>query len=165
MDFQTVWEQAVAFHGCECPALAIGARATAYVIETLGLTQESARQVVCTAESFSCAIDAIQGVLGCTIGNGRLRVLSNRKLAFRFCDGATGRSLYLSLRTWQQARPGLTTKLLEMPMKDLFVIESLNEVPSKAPNCVLSSACPIRNPEQPEKQRRTAYPRGYDRDW
>lgn len=165
MDFQTIWEQAARFHGCECPALAIGARATAYVIETLELTHESAHRVVCTAESFSCAIDAVQAVLGCTIGNGRLRVLSNRKLAFRFCDGGTDRSLYLTLRTRQQARPGLTAELLEMPIDELFVIEALNEVPTKAPNCILSSACPIRNPDQPNRAQRTAYPRGYDRDW
>ena len=145
MELEKAWARAVAFHGCPCPALAIGARATAYIMEQFGL-EEGPCDVVCTAESFSCAIDAIQSVLGCTIGNGKLRVQSRRRMAFRFCDPRTDRSIHLALRPWLRDRPGLTEKLLAMPLEKLFQVTEGNEVPEKAPNCILSSACMIRNP-------------------
>ena len=37
MGLQEAWREAVAFHGCRCPALAIGTRATAYIMEQFGL--------------------------------------------------------------------------------------------------------------------------------
>lgn len=168
MELQKAWEQAVAFHGCACPALAIGARATAYIMEQFGLEQGPC-DVVCTAESFSCAIDAIQSVLGCTIGNGKLRVQSKRRMAFRFCDLRTDRSIYLALRPWLRDRPGLTEKLLSMPIEKLFQMTESNEVPEKAPNCILSSACEIRNPRveiQPVNlPEDDLYAQDGDRDW
>lgn len=169
MGLQEAWEQAVAFHGCQCPALAIGARATAYIMEQFQLDETGPYEVVCTAESFSCAIDAIQAVLGCTIGNGKLRVQSKRRMAFRFCDLRTDRSIYLALRPWLRDRPGLTEKLLTMPIEKLFQMTESNEVPEKAPNCILSSACQIRNP-RPETRpvnlpEDDLYSMEGDRDW
>ena len=35
MELQNAWNRAVAFHGCKCPALAIGTRATVFVMEQL----------------------------------------------------------------------------------------------------------------------------------
>lgn len=172
MNLQDVWTRAVQFHGCDCPALAIGARATAYVMERFELASEGPYDVVCTAETFSCGIDAIQAVLGCTIGNGKLRVKSKRKMAFRFCDKRTNRSIYLALRVWLQDRAGLSEKILRMPIDKLFLITTCEEVPEKAPNCILYSACAVRNPKPPVQDRlQSAAPRddlyrnGFDRDW
>ena len=169
MDFAQAWELATAFHGCGCPALAVGARATVYVMEQFGLGPEGPYDVVCTAESFSCAVDAIQAILGCTIGNGKLRVQSKRRMAFRFCNTRSDRSIYLALRPWLRDRPNLTDKLLAMPIEKLFYITVIDEIPEKAPNCILSSACPIRNP-QPESRivdppRDDLYDEEFDRDW
>ena len=125
--------------------------------------------MVCTAESFSCAVDAIQAVLGCTIGNGKLRVQSKRRMAFRFCDTRTDRSIYLALRPWLRDRPGLTEKLLHMPLEKLFQVTFGNEVPEKAPNCILSSACAVRNPRPPQcppdMPSDSLYAADGDRDW
>ena len=169
MGLQEAWMQAVTFHGCQCPALAIGARATAYIMEQFALPPVGPYDVVCTAESFSCAVDAIQAVLGCTIGNGKLRVQSKRRMAFRFCDTRTDRSIYLALRPWLRDRPGLTEKLLHMPLEKLFQVTFGNEVPEKAPNCILSSACEVRNPRPgqvaQEPLNDDLYAAEGDRDW
>ena len=169
MELEQAWDLAAAFHGCRCPALAVGTRATVYVMEQFGLGPEGPYDVVCTAESFSCAVDAIQAILGCTIGNGKLRVQSRRRMAFRFCNTRSSRSIYLSLRPWLRDRPNLTDKLLAMPVEKLFTITVADETPEKAPNCILSSACPIRSPrpesrtaEQPQDD---LYDEGFDRDW
>ena len=34
----------------------------------------------------------------------------------------------------------------KMPLEKLFQVTEGNEVPEKAPNCILSSACMVRNP-------------------
>ncbi|MCI8525949.1 MAG: hypothetical protein HFF17_08520 [Oscillospiraceae bacterium] len=169
MTFQEAWDKAQAFHGCACPALAIGTRATAYILEQFELCGNGPYPVVCTAESFSCAIDAVQSLLGCTIGNGRLRVRSKGRMAFRFCDTRTDRSIYLALRPWLRARPGLTEKLLEMPLERLFLVARGDEAPEPSPNCILSSACPIRAPHPvlrvPDPPCDDLYIRDFDRDW
>ena len=169
MILQNAWNKAVAFHGCKCPALAIGTRATVYVMEQFELASTGPYSVVCTAESFSCAIDAIQSILDCTIGNGRLRVQSKRRMAFRFCDTRTDHSIYLALKPWLRDRPGLTEKLLSMPIEKLFQVKIDNEIPEPPPNCILSSACRIRNP-RPELRPVDLPPDGFydgsgDRDW
>lgn len=169
MDLKNAWNQAVAFHGCPCPALAIGVRATAYVMEQFHLAAEGPYEVVCTAESFSCAVDAVQAVLGCTIGNGKLRVQSKRRMAFRFCDLHTDRSIYLALRPWLRDHPGLTEKILAMPLEKLFQVTESNESPQHAPACILSSACELRNPRpesrMPSPPRDGLYALEGDRDW
>lgn len=167
MCMELAWEMAVGFHGVECPALAIGTRATAYIMEYFNLPATGPYDIVCTAESFTCAIDAVQAVLGCTIGNGKLRVQSKRRMAFRFCNTRTNKNVYLSLRPWLRDAPGLTQKLLDMPIEKLFQISVGNEAPESPPNCILSSACPVRNPkwEPPEMPTDGLYISSFDRDW
>lgn len=167
MTLQEAWDKAKAFHGCACPALAIGTRATVYICQQFGLQGHWPYPVVCTAESFSCAIDAVQSVLGCTIGNGKLRVQSRRRMAFRFCNTETDRSIYLALRPWLRARPGLTEKILEMPLERLFLVARGDEAPEPSPNCILSSACPLRapHPRIPDTPCDDLYIRDFDRDW
>ena len=169
MDFKNAWNQAVAFHGCPCPALAICARATAYIMEQFQLEPEGPYEVVCTAESFSCAVDAVQAVLGRTIGNGKLRVQSKRRMAFRFCDLRTDRSIYLALRPWLRDHSGLTEKILAMPLEKLFQVTESNESPQHAPACILSSACELRNPRpesrMPNPPKDGLYDLEGDRDW
>lgn len=46
MGLQDAWKTAVAFHGCQCPALAIGTRATVYVMEQFSL-EDSGRTRLC----------------------------------------------------------------------------------------------------------------------
>ena len=63
-----LWEKAVAFHGHACGGLTIGYRAALYAIELLDLTFSKDEQVVCISENDTCSVDAIQVILGCSIG-------------------------------------------------------------------------------------------------
>lgn len=65
---QKLWEKAAAFHGHVCPGLTIGYRAALYAIDLLELTFSEDEQVVCITENDACGVDAIQAVLGCSIG-------------------------------------------------------------------------------------------------
>lgn len=112
---KTVWEKCVAFHGHECGGLTIGYKAALYAIELLKLDLVDSQydicisddeQIVCIAENDACGIDAIQVILGCSIGKGNLLFHLRGKQAFSFYNRDTGESVRLVLRK----KPGNMTR-------------------------------------------------------
>lgn len=103
----TIWEKCAAFHGHECGGLTIGYKAALYAIKLLELaTGEEEKQccisddeqVVCIAENDACGIDAIQVILGCSVGKGNLLFHMRGKQAFSFYNRKTGKSVRLVLK-------------------------------------------------------------------
>lgn len=92
------WERCVAFHGHECGGLTIGYKASLYAMELLNLTFSRDEQMVCIAENDACGVDAIQVMLGCSVGKGNLLFHMRGKQAFSFYNRTTGRSVRLVLR-------------------------------------------------------------------
>ena len=92
------WETCVAFHGHECGGLTIGYKASLYAIELLQLDFSADEQVVCIAENDACGVDAIQVMLGCSIGKGNLLFHMRGKSAYSFYSRKTGRSVRLVLK-------------------------------------------------------------------
>lgn len=90
------WDRAVAFHGHECPGLAIGFKAVEGVIAEFGLDASQLpaidEELVCITENDACCVDAIQSLLGCTFGKANLIPRLRGKMAFSFyvrdADGA-----------------------------------------------------------------------------
>ena len=93
-----LWEKCVAFHGHSCGGLRIGYAAAEYAGRLLGVSFSSNEGLVCISENDACGVDAIQVVLGCSIGKGNLLFHMTGKQAFSFYDRATGRSLRLVLK-------------------------------------------------------------------
>ena len=92
------WQDCVAFHGHECGGLTIGYRASLYAIELLNLEFSVDEQIVCIAENDACGIDAIQVMLGCSIGKGNLLFHMRGKSAYSFYNRNTGKSVRLVLK-------------------------------------------------------------------
>ena len=92
------WENCVAFHGHSCGGLCIGYKVSLYAMEILGLDHSADEEVVCVAENDACGIDAIQVMLGCSVGKGNLLFRLRGKQAFSFFDRRTGRSVRLVLK-------------------------------------------------------------------
>ena len=92
------WQDCVAFHGHECGGLTIGYKASLYAAELLRLEFSDDEQVVCVAENDACGIDAIQVMLGCSIGKGNLLFHMRGKQAFSFYNRKTGASVRLVLK-------------------------------------------------------------------
>lgn len=67
-----LWEKCVAFHGHECGGLTIGYKAALYAAELLELSFSEDEKVVCISENDACGVDAIQVILGCSVGKGNL---------------------------------------------------------------------------------------------
>ena len=96
----------VAFHGHECGGLTIGYKASLYAADLLELEFSEDEQVVCIAENDACGIDAIQVMLGCSIGKGNLLFRMRGKSAYSFYNRKTGKAVRLVLKP----RPEKITK-------------------------------------------------------
>ena len=94
----TEFERCVQFHGHVCGGLMIGYKAALYARKLLELDRSEDEEIVCIAENDACGIDAIQVMLGCTVGKGNLLFHIRGKQAFSFYNRGTGRSVRLVLR-------------------------------------------------------------------
>lgn len=94
-----LWEKCVAFHGHACGGLTIGYKAALYAIELLQLRFSEDEQIVCIAENDACGVDAIQVILGCSVGKGNLLFHIRGKQAFSFYNRTTGQSVRLVLKS------------------------------------------------------------------
>ena len=94
----TTWQDCVAFHGHECGGLTIGYKASLYAIELLNLEFSEDEQVVCVTENDACGVDAVQVMLGCSIGKGNLLFHMRGKQAFSFYNRKNGKSVRLVLK-------------------------------------------------------------------
>ena len=98
MNDQELWDKCVEFHGHECGGLTIGYKAALYARELLGLTFSKDEETVCIAENDACGVDAIQVILGCSVGKGNLLFHMTGKQAWSFYDRASGRAVRLVLK-------------------------------------------------------------------
>lgn len=94
----TDWETCVAFHGHACGGLTIGYKAAQYAEQLLDLCFSDNEQTVCISENDACGVDAIQALLGCSIGKGNLLFHITGKQVFSFYNRATGQSVRLVLK-------------------------------------------------------------------
>ena len=99
------WNDCVAFHGHECGGLTIGYKASLYAIDLLKLEFSDDEQVVCITENDACGVDAVQVMLGCSVGKGNLLFHMRGKQAFSFYNRKTGKSVRLVLKP---KRSGMT---------------------------------------------------------
>lgn len=128
------WNDCVAFHGHECGGLTIGYKASLYAIDLLKLEFSADEQVVCIAENDACGIDAIQVMLGCSLGKGNLLFHMRGKSAYSFYNRKTGESVRLVLKP----RPGMSkaesfSYYQACDPKDMFDVKAATiQLPEKA---------------------------------
>ena len=129
------WNDCVAFHGHECGGLTIGYKASLYAIELLKLEFSADEQVVCISENDACGVDAIQVMLGCSLGKGNLLFHMRGKSAYSFYNRKTGQSVRLVLKptpTGMTKEESFAYMQAQAP-KDLFEVKQTTiAVPEKA---------------------------------
>lgn len=125
VDKKVLWEKAAAFHGHVCPGLTIGYRAALYAIDLLELTFSDDEQVVCISENDACGVDAIQVILGCSIGKGNLLFHMTGKQAFSFYNRKTGKSVRLVLNRTnaEMTREQSFNYYHECKQEDMFTVK------------------------------------------
>ncbi len=130
-----LWQACIDFHGHACGGLAIGYQASRYVMELFAMEQPCVdEEVVCIAENDACGIDAIQLMLGCTLGKGNLLLRLRGKQAFSFYQRETGQSLRLVLRaTPEKSREERLRWLMQSAYRDMFDVKpALSPLPELA---------------------------------
>lgn len=95
---QKLWEKCVAFHGHSCAGLMIGFKAALYARKQLDLHFSEDEDTACISENDACGVDAIQVLLGCSIGKGNLMFHMTGKQAFTFFNRKNDRSVRLILK-------------------------------------------------------------------
>lgn len=97
-------EQVIAFHGHLCPGLTVGIRVAEIALRELG-PRAQGQEIAAVADASGCAVDAIQYLVGCTVGKGNLIVLDHGRQAFTFAGRSSGTAMRVV------ARPGPLTDL------------------------------------------------------
>ena len=133
---QQLWEKAKAFHGHECPGLAIGFRACEAACEKMGIGMSDDEEIVCVTENDACGVDAVQALLSCTFGKGNLLYRGTGKQAFSFYNRKTGEKLRVCLKPDKNTgmdRAQWKEYLLTAPAEDIFTFSVPKyELPEKA---------------------------------
>ena len=132
---QTIWSKCVAFHGHECPGLALGVRLCEYVQQNLGQQFSPDEELVCIAEADSCPVDAVQVLLGCTFGKGNLLYRPAGKTAYNFYNRTNGASIRVVARPTGvgMSREERMRYILAAPLEELFTTTPVKyDLPEKA---------------------------------
>jgi formylmethanofuran dehydrogenase subunit E len=89
-------KRCVAFHGHLCPGLVYGYLVAKEAIRLLDLGRSQDEEVVAISENDTCAIDALQVLLGTTAGKGNLIIKNHGKNAFTVLNRADKRAFRFS---------------------------------------------------------------------
>ena len=92
-------KRVVDFHGHLCPELVIGIKACEYSLQLLFRGEQPTGQISVVAENCTSALDALQVLLGVTIGNQGLKVFDFGKHNYTFSRKNAGDGFTLRLRT------------------------------------------------------------------
>ncbi|MBU5450596.1 FmdE family protein [Acetivibrio sp. MSJd-27] len=132
---QMFWDTARKFHGHECPGLAIGVKACEAAVEKMGVMSSEDEELVCVTENDACGVDAVQAILGCSLGKGNLLYHSTGKMAFNFFDRRSGKKLRICLKARNSGmeRKAYMNYLLQAPVDEIFSFgDPKMELPPKA---------------------------------
>lgn len=138
-----LWHKAVAFHGHECPGLAIGVKVCEAVIKILGVSSAIDEELVCITENDACGVDAIQALLSCTVGKGNLIFQNTGKQAFTFIKRESGTAIrfYLKLKNPGMERTQYQDYLLNAPLDEVFDWQEIQIALPKPAQIFSSIAC------------------------
>jgi len=158
----------IAFHGHSCPGLAIGIRAAELALRELDNPKDT--EVVAVVETDMCGVDALQFLLGTTMGKGNLIHRDHGKMAFSFFRRATGKGFRALLNpaarggmddemaelmrlsqngTATQAqqqrmtdlRAGLQQRFMNLPLEEMFQVTAVDQGAPRPPKILESLVC------------------------
>jgi len=89
----------VEFHGHICPGLIYGYLVAKEAMKLMGITRSVDEEVVAICENDSCAVDALQVLLGTVVGKGNLIINNFGKNAFTILSRSNRRAYRFSRNT------------------------------------------------------------------
>jgi len=134
-------KRCVDFHGHLCPGLAIGYRVAREGLRRLGAKRAGDEELIAIVENDTCAVDAVQVLMGCTFGKGNLFFRDHGKMVFTFAVRPSGKALRIAAKSRDLRKGGPAGDdrdarlrwMLTAPMEGLFdVRETTIALPSEA---------------------------------
>jgi len=95
-------EDVVKFHGHICPGLVLGYRVSLLALKELGKRADD-EELVAIVENDSCAVDAIQVMIGCTFGKGNLIFRDYGKQVYSFIKRPSRKGMRISVK-WESPK-------------------------------------------------------------
>jgi len=92
------YREATNFHGEGCPEIALGTRMIIEGLSKMGIRDERDPKVKITCLKTGCLMDAVQSIMGATLGGGRLMVLDKGKCSLIMRRGKRALSIGLNPR-------------------------------------------------------------------
>lgn len=155
------YQKAIEFHGHCCPGLTIGYLAAKAALAHLKVDRADDEELVAIVESDGCGIDAVQVLLGCTIGKGNLIYKDYGKQAYTIGNRSTGQAVRIVMTgdmvpltpeqetiknavfsgqaspdqedAWHKLQSERTSRLLTTPFEEIFKIQHVElKLPSEA---------------------------------
>lgn len=90
-------DEVIAFHGHWCPGVTMGIRVAEVALREME-RRAADEEVVAVVETDNCAVDAIQYLVGCTLGKGNLVHVDHGQNVFTFARRSDGKALRV---TWK----------------------------------------------------------------
>lgn len=164
------YQDCVSFHGHSCPGLALGYLAAKVGMQEFKVGRAVDEELVCIVENDSCAVDAIQVMLGCTFGKGNLIFRDWGKQVYTFMDRKSGRSVRVALKgqlpgrkerqslrekiqsaiatdeeiqQWEAHKGDLIRQLVTAKPSDFFTIQNMSDAPPPMAQIAETLTCPI----------------------
>jgi formylmethanofuran dehydrogenase subunit E len=97
-DYPQDLQKAIDFHGHFCPGLAIGYRAAKAAMEKLQVERAEDEELVAIVETDACGVDAIQSLLGCTMGKGNLIYRDYGKQVYTIASRKQNKAVRVAMR-------------------------------------------------------------------
>ncbi|HID28779.1 MAG TPA: formylmethanofuran dehydrogenase [Desulfobacterales bacterium] len=93
-------KRCIAFHGHLCPGLVYGYLVAKQAIQLLDLHRSQDEEIVSISENDTCAVDALQVLLGTTAGKGNLLIKEYGKNAFTVINRSDKRAFRFSRKAY-----------------------------------------------------------------
>lgn len=132
---KNLWEKCVEFHGHECPGLAIGFKVSEAAKKKLNIDFSKDEEIICVTENDACGVDAVQVILGCSIGKGNLLYRDRGKQAFSVFNRSTGENIRIILKKFKNEmdRSERQNYLLNADIEEIFEFKNPKfSLPEKA---------------------------------
>lgn len=159
---QKLWEKAVVFHGHECMGLVMGFRVAEAALEYLAAERDTDEEILAIVENDSCAVDAIQSIIGCTLGKGNLIFHDYGKQVYTFVLRKSGKAIRITVNDSEKKEDDVLNLLRKKVFsgeadedeKKIFYQKS-KEMQNRVLSCPLSEVCRVQeiDYEPPEKAR------------
>jgi formylmethanofuran dehydrogenase subunit E len=96
----------------------------------MGVSPAFDEELVCITENDACGVDAVQALMGCTMGKGNLLLKPTGKQAFTFIRRDTGQAMrfYLKARNNGMERAQYQDYLLNASIDEVFACKEIEIV-------------------------------------